>query len=52
MAPSSVQSLCPIKSRPKISKASYRDGVEELTAPMPQESTPKEVKIGIVSPDK
>jgi HSP20 family protein len=33
-------------------KASYRDGVLELTAPMPQESTPKEVKIEIVSPDK
>jgi HSP20 family protein len=32
-------------------KASYRDGVLELTAPMPKESAPEEVKIEI-SPDK
>jgi HSP20 family protein len=28
-------------------KATYRDGVLEITAPMPQEKTPKEVKIQI-----
>jgi len=28
-------------------KATYRDGVLELTAPMPKEATPKEVKIQI-----
>jgi hypothetical protein len=28
-------------------KASYRDGVLELTAPMPKEIAPKEVKIQV-----
>lgn len=31
-------------------KASYRDGVLELTAPMPKEAMPKEVKIQIEAP--
>jgi len=31
-------------------KALYRDGVLELTAPMPKEAIPKEVKIQIESP--
>ncbi len=31
-------------------KATYRDGVLELTAPMPQEAAPKEVKIQVESP--
>ena len=28
-------------------KASYKDGVLELTAPMPKELTPKEVKVHV-----
>jgi len=31
-------------------KATYRDGVLELTAPMPQEAAPKEVKIQVEGP--
>ena len=32
-------------------KASYRDGVLELTAPMPKEAAPKEVKIQVEGSD-
>jgi len=32
-------------------KATYRDGVLELSAPMPKESVPKEVKIQIEAPN-
>lgn len=31
-------------------KATYRDGVLELSAPMPKEATPKEVKIQVEGP--
>ena len=31
-------------------KATYHDGVIELTAPMPKEALPKEVKIQIEAP--
>jgi len=33
-------------------KATYRDGVLELTAPMPKEAAPKEVKIQIEGPEE
>ncbi|MGO9265487.1 MAG: Hsp20/alpha crystallin family protein [Candidatus Binataceae bacterium] len=36
--------------KPEDLKATYHDGVLELTAPMPKEAIPKEVKIQIEAP--